>query len=171
MSRVNAEKAVRKSIEAQIYGARAALRAAIPVATRSTEPYLDPTIFPIWWPNKSFYQSTDQSLPPFFLRFSHHPAPPRVRTIGRDPRIQLRGHSLIGVHIPEAMGEDLADDLANIVQEFYPYPTDAAPNAGVFSRDGFDTHLENVDPKPAFGALGRWYKPIHINWSCWRTTP
>lgn len=171
MSRTNAEKAVRKSIEAQLYAARETLKEAIPISFRSTAPYAAPEIFPIWWPNKSFYGSTDETKPPFYARFSHHPSQPQTWTLGLNPRMLVRGHSLIGLHIPEAMGEDLIDDLANIILEFYPHPTDANPDAGVFSRDGFDTHLESVDPKPAFGSLGRWYKPIHINWSCWRTTP
>lgn len=164
--RVNAEKAVRKAIETALNGLQADLRMAVPVALRPGDTYGtdQAPVFPIWWPNQPFYSEPEQSRPPFFLRFSHHPSPPRPRTMGPTPRVLLRGHSLIGCFVPEGAGEDLADNLANVVLSAYPY-------SATFTRDGFEVYVDNPDPKPALGALGRWYKPVHINWSCWRTTP
>lgn len=173
--RINAEKAVRKSIEAALTAVIPDLRLEIPPAMRDWGADATPPVygtdgaprFPIWWPNQTFYANPaggQDTKPPFFIRVSHHPAQPRVRTIGENPRVLLRGHTIIGCHIPEGAGEDLIDNLANAAMSAYPY-------AAVFTREGFDTHVELVDPKPAFGALGRYYKPVHINWSCWRTTP
>ena len=164
--RINAEKAVRKSIEAGVFSKIMRMRGVVPAQYLAEQGYEDaqgnPT-FPIWWPNKTFFGRENQAKPPFYVRVSHHPAPPRIRTVGANPRILLRGHSIVGCFVPEGVGQDLADNLSNAVMEAYPLEA-------VFSRDGFDTFLENVDPKPAFGSLGRWYLPVHINWNCWRST-
>lgn len=169
--RVNAEKHVRKALETALTGVIADLRAEVPaeaLAWGGGNVYgtsEDPK-FPIWWPNQTFYSSPvggGDAKPPFFIRVSHHPSPPRPSTVGRNPRVLLRGHSIIGCHIPEAAGEDLIDNLANAVMFAYPYD-------GVFTREGFEVHMQNIDPKPAHPALGRYYKPIHINWFCWRST-
>lgn len=172
--RINAEKHVRRSVESALTSVIPDLRLEVPLSARGlvvegvaiygTD--LAPA-FPIWWPNLAFFANPDggqDAKPPYYIRVSHHPAPPRVRTVGQNPRVLLRGHSIIGCHIPEGAGEDLIDNLANAVLSAYPY-------GAVFTREGFDTHLDNVDPKPAFAALGRYYKPVHINWNCWRTTP
>lgn len=162
--RVNAEKAVRRALETVIADAalQAAMRELLPPTIKSTEPYSGGK-FPIWWPNQKFYSGKDQTKPPAFIRVSHHPAPPRARTVGANPRVMMTGHSIIGLFIPEGEGEDLIDNLANLVLAAYPY-------AASFVREGFDVRVVNPDPKGAFGSLGRWYKPIHINWDCWRAT-
>ena len=170
--RVNVEKAVRRSLEAALAAAPiiADLRLQVPasVLTAFPEDYgtaMAPK-FPIWWPNQPFYANPDggqDAKPPFYIRVSHHPATPRARTIGPNPRVLLRGHSILGCHIPLGMGEDLIDNLANAAQAAYPY-------AGVFVRDGFDTRIDGLDPKGAFSSDGRWFKPVHILWNCWRST-
>lgn len=173
--RINAEKHVRKSLETALKGVIADLRAEVPAEYLNWGPNNGADVygtalapkFPVWWPNQTFYATPaggGDAKPPFFIRVSHHPSPPRVRTIGPNPRVLLRGHSIIGCHIPEGAGEDLIDNLANAAMSAYPY-------AGVFTREGFETHLELIDPKPAHPALGRYYKPVHINWFCWRSTP
>ena len=113
--RVNVEKAVRRSLEAALAAAPiiADLRLQVPasVLTAFPEDYgtaMAPK-FPIWWPNQPFYANPDggqDAKPPFYIRVSHHPATPRARTIGPNPRVLLRGHSILGCHIPLGMGED-----------------------------------------------------------------
>lgn len=172
--RINAEKAVRRALEAALSSSRSSLRQQVPdrylelsydgVPVYGTE---DAPDFPIWWPNVPFFVQEDGKpdiRPPMFIRVTHHPSPPRPRTIGPNPRILLRGHTMIGLYIPEGDGQDLIDNLANAAQSAYPY-------AAVFTRDGFEVHIELVDPKPAYSVSGRFYEPVHVNWSCWRTTP
>lgn len=163
---------MRKALEGRLYEAIPQLHAAIPLEVRGGAAY-EGGKFPIWWPNLSFYDKKSESKPPHYCRFTNHPSPPRTRTLGPNPQTLMRGHCLIGCFVPEGDGEDSADDLANVVLAAYPISgvnPDGSPR-DVISREGFDTFIESVDPKPPFGSLGRYYKPIHINWSCWRTEP
>lgn len=169
--RINAEKAVRKAIETALTTVVDKLRAQVPEDAlgwgNGAYGTAQAPKFPIWWPNQTFYASPaggGDAKPPYFIRVSHHPATPRPRTIGANPRVLIRGHSIIGCHIPEGAGQDLIDNLANAAMSAYPY-------GAVFTREGFEVHIENLDPKAALAALGRFYEPVHVNWYCWRTTP
>lgn len=159
VDRINVERVVRKALETQLQQARPALLSQVPVEARSEPAYADG--FPIWWPNKTFFGKKDETKPPFYCRFSFHPSPPRARTLGANTRVLMRGHCIIGCFVPEGEGEDAVDNLVNAVLEAYPL-------RGKFSLEGFDTFVERVDPKPAFGSLGRYYRPVHVNWDCWR---
>lgn len=162
VDRINVERIVRKALETQLQLARPALLSQVPLEARNMPAYEDG--FPIWWPNMTFYGHKDETKPPFYCRFSFHPAPPRTRTLGANPRTLMRGHCIIGCFVPEGEGEDAVDNLVNAVLAAYPVN-------GKFSREGFDTFIERVDPKPAFGSLGRYYRPVHVNWDCWRSEP
>lgn len=169
--RIAIERIIRKTLETCLYSVSDDLLQQVPVEARAHPAYANG--FPIWWPNLSFFDKKDQTKPPFYVRFSFHPAPPRIRTVGINPRSDLRGHAMIGCFVPEGDGEDAVDQLMNAVLAAYPL---AGLNAnrtprGIFRREGFDTHIESVDPKPAFGSLGRYYRPVHINYSCRRVEP
>lgn len=163
MTRVNIEKAVRKALERPLNAVQAQMLDTIPVSMRAGHAAYGPGKFPIWWPNMPFWQDAGQSRPPAYVRFSYHPLVPRVRTTGENPRIALRGHIIVGCFTPEGVSEDFVDNLANAAMSAYPY-------AAAFDAEGFEVRVNLVDPKAAFGALGRWYKPVHINWDVWRTT-
>ena len=154
---------MRKALERALFNAVPDLHLAVPLEARGGEAY-EGGKFPIWWPNLNFYDKKNESKPGHYCRFTNHPSPPRTRTLGTNPQTLMRGHCLIGCFVPEGDGEDSTDDLANVVLSAYPLHA-------VLSLEGFDTYIESVDPKPPFGSLGRYYKPIHINWSCWRTEP
>lgn len=155
-------KEIRKALQTALFGAKAAMRAIVPTEWLYGEPY-DDGEFPIWWPNEAFYDGEGESLPPFYVRFSLHPAPDRVRTIGPTPRVWKRGYAMVTCYVPLGVGEDVADNLANAVAAAYPYATEVV-------RDGFEVHLAQATRQGAFAALGRWSTPVHIDYDCWRAT-
>lgn len=168
VDRIVVERIVRKTLEIQLSNARADLLAAVPVEHRDQPVFADG--FPIWWPNMTFHGQKDETRPPFYCRFSFHPSPPRTRSTGINPRIMLRGHCIVGCFVPQGMGEDPVDDLVNVVLAHYPLANEKPDGTtpGVLNLEGFATFIESVDPKPAFGAFGRYYRPVHINWHCWK---
>lgn len=156
------KKEIRKALETRLHGAKAAMRATVPAPYASNPAYAN-NDFPIWWPNESFYDGENEAKPPLYVRFSLHPAPDRVKTIGPTPRIWMRGYAMIGCFVPEGIGQDVADNLANAVRAAYPYAQTAV-------RNGFEVHLGAGDTRSAFASLGRWYTPVHIDYDCWRAT-
>jgi len=127
-------------------------------ATDTALGYTSPAHLYVRWPGYSL----PTPMPDEYVRFSFHPAPRRVVTMGPNGRIEGRGFAKIGVFTRLGESQDRNDTIAGIVAAAYPYNLNLV-------RDGIRVTITTTDHGQFVERDGWGYSPVDANWDVWRT--
>jgi hypothetical protein len=112
----------------------------------------------IAWPG--FALPKDKPLE--YVRFSFHPSPVAVRTMGPNGRREGSGFAKFGVFTRLGESQDRNDTIAGVVAQAFPYNLNLV-------REGIRVNIDTTD-HTQFVMTDAWgYSPVDVNWNVWRT--
>lgn len=153
MSDLDDDDLIRKAIELRLSEQYAPMLARLPpnwITDLAAKGWTDK--FPVKWPNVDFDRDVQT-----YLEITFHPTGSNHPEGGPRSREERTGHSLIGVRVPAASGDDIAGKLVKVIKTAYPY-------AASLPAEDLEVRIEGVDARPGFTTNGKWYRPVHINW-------
>lgn len=104
-----------------------------------------------------------KQAPNEYVRYSFHPAPVTVRTMGPNGRIEGRGFIKLGVFTRLGEPQDRNDTIAGVVARAFPYNLNLV-------REGIRVTITTADHLQFVEMDGWGYSPVDVNWDVWRTT-